>query len=55
MSDYILGSEVERDLDIIWEYIANHSVDAADRWIAKLFFEDHSTLADFPLPIKVDE
>jgi len=37
MSNYILGSGVERDLDIIWEYIADDNQDAADRWIAKLF------------------
>ena len=37
MSNYILGSGVERDLDIIWEYIAEDNLDAADRWIAKLF------------------
>lgn len=37
MSDYILGSGVQRDLDAIWEYIADDSLDAADRWIAKLF------------------
>lgn len=37
MSNYILGSAVERDLDIIWEYIAADNLDAADRWIAKLF------------------
>ena len=37
MSNYIFGSGVERDLDIIWEYITDDSLDAADRWIAKLF------------------
>ena len=37
MSNYIFGSGVERDLDIIWEYIADDNLDAADRWIAKLF------------------
>ena len=37
MSNYLLGSGVERDLDIIWEYIADDNLDAADRWIAKIF------------------
>ena len=37
MSVYVLSSDADRDLDDIWEYIAQDSVDAADRWIAKLF------------------
>jgi plasmid stabilization system protein ParE len=37
MSGYVLGSAAELDLDEIWEYIAHDSVDAADRWIARLF------------------
>ena len=37
MSDYILGPDADLDLDDIWEYIAADSVDAADRWIKKLF------------------
>jgi plasmid stabilization system protein ParE len=37
MSGYVLGSAVEFDLDEIWEYIATDNIDAADRWIAKLF------------------
>ncbi len=37
MSRYLLASAAESDLDSIWEYIARDSVDAADRWIAKLF------------------
>ncbi|HXK05964.1 MAG TPA: type II toxin-antitoxin system RelE/ParE family toxin [Verrucomicrobiae bacterium] len=37
MSSYVLGSDAVLDLEDIWEYIAADSVDAADRWIGKLF------------------
>ena len=37
MSAYILGPDAELDLDAIWEYIAKDNIDAADRWIARLF------------------
>ena len=37
MSRYVLGRGAEKDLDGIWDYIAADSVDAADRWIEKLF------------------
>lgn len=37
MKDYVLGAAAAADLDAIWEYIAQDDVDAADRWIAKLF------------------
>jgi plasmid stabilization system protein ParE len=37
MSGYVLSSDADADLDDIWEYIATDSVDAADRWIGKLF------------------
>ena len=37
MSGYVLGSDAELDLNAIWEYIADDNVDAADRWIGKLF------------------
>ncbi len=37
MSGYILGADTDQDLDAIWEYIAKDSIDAADRWIARLF------------------
>ncbi len=37
MSGYILGADADLDLDEIWEYIARDSIDAADRWIEKLF------------------
>jgi hypothetical protein len=34
VSRYILGTEAALDLDTIWDYIAKHNIDAADRWIA---------------------
>ncbi|MBI5281150.1 MAG: type II toxin-antitoxin system RelE/ParE family toxin [Candidatus Solibacter usitatus] len=37
MSGYVLSADADLDLDDIWEYIAADSVDAADRWISKLF------------------
>ena len=37
MSGYVLGADAARDLDDIWEYIAEDSIDAADRWIDRLF------------------
>ena len=37
MSGYVLGVDADFDLDDIWEYIAADSIDAADRWVAKLF------------------
>jgi plasmid stabilization system protein ParE len=32
-----LNEDADRDLDVIWDYIAADNVDAADRWIGKLF------------------
>jgi plasmid stabilization system protein ParE len=37
LSRYILGPDAELDLDAIWEYIAKDNIDAADRWISRLF------------------
>ncbi len=37
MNTYVLSADADIDLDDIWEYIAADSLDAADRWIAKLF------------------
>ena len=37
MSGYVLSVDADFDLDDIWEYIAADSIDAADRWIGKLF------------------
>lgn len=36
MSEFILAPAASRDLEEIWEYIAEDSIDAADRWLAKL-------------------
>jgi len=37
VSGYVLGVDADFDLDDIWEYIAADSIDAADRWIGKIF------------------
>jgi plasmid stabilization system protein ParE len=37
MNAYILSEDAGLDLDEIWEYIAQDNIDAADRWIGKLF------------------
>jgi antitoxin ParD1/3/4/toxin ParE1/3/4 len=37
MSRYHLGRLAERDLDYLWEYIAQDSVQAADRQITEIF------------------
>ena len=37
MRDYVLSTGAELDLGEIWEYIAQDNIDAADRWIGKLF------------------
>lgn len=37
MKECVLSIGAELDLDEIWEYIAQDNIDAADRWIAKLF------------------
>lgn len=34
---FVLSDDADRDLDDIWEYIAEDSVDAADQWIGRLF------------------
>jgi plasmid stabilization system protein ParE len=34
---YVLSVDAELDLDEIWEFIAEDKIDAADRWIQKLF------------------
>ncbi len=36
MTHYVLAPEAELDLNEIWEYIAQDSISAADRWIEKL-------------------
>jgi plasmid stabilization system protein ParE len=37
VSGHVLGVDADFDLDDIWEYIAADNIDAADRWIQKLF------------------
>jgi plasmid stabilization system protein ParE len=37
VTGYVLSVDADLDLDEIWEYIARDNIDAADRWIAKLF------------------
>jgi plasmid stabilization system protein ParE len=37
VTQYILSEDAALDLDGIWEFIAEDSIDAADRWIGKLF------------------
>jgi plasmid stabilization system protein ParE len=37
LTGYILSVDADFDLDAIWEYIAADQIDAADRWIGKLF------------------
>jgi plasmid stabilization system protein ParE len=44
---YILGVDADRDLNEIWEYIAADDLDAADRWIGKLF-DAFDALANTP-------
>jgi plasmid stabilization system protein ParE len=37
MTEYVLSTGAEFDLDEIWEYIALDNIRSADRWIGKLF------------------
>jgi plasmid stabilization system protein ParE len=37
VTQYILSDDADRDLDGIWDYIAEDNIDAADEWIARLF------------------
>ncbi|MGA7078538.1 MAG: type II toxin-antitoxin system RelE/ParE family toxin [Terriglobales bacterium] len=37
MTQCVLSEDAERDLDNIWDYIAEDNIDAADQWIDKLF------------------
>jgi plasmid stabilization system protein ParE len=37
VSRFILSAGAEADLNQIWEFIAQDSLEAADRWIEKLF------------------
>jgi plasmid stabilization system protein ParE len=47
VSGYVLSADAELDLDEIWEYIAADNLDAADRWIGKLF-DAFETLGKMP-------
>jgi toxin ParE1/3/4 len=47
VSSYVLSKDADLDLDEIWKYIGQDSVDAADRWIGKLF-DAFETLAANP-------
>ena len=37
MSGYILGGDAVLDIESIWDYIAKDNVDAADRWVDRLY------------------
>ncbi len=37
MSSYVLSTQAEQDLAILWEYIAEDSIEAADRLVDRLF------------------
>ena len=47
MSGYVLSRDAELDLQELWEHIAEDSVEAADRLVAKLF-DAFETLAHNP-------
>jgi plasmid stabilization system protein ParE len=37
VSGYVLSVDADFDLDDIWEHIASDDIDAADRWVERLF------------------
>jgi plasmid stabilization system protein ParE len=37
VTQYILSDDADRDLNAIWDYIAEDNIDAADHWIGRLF------------------
>ena len=47
MNGFVLSVDAESDLDEVWEYIAADNIDAADRWIGKLF-DAFETLGQTP-------
>jgi len=47
MTRYVLSDAAASDLDGIWDYIAADNVDAADRWIGRLF-DAFDNIADTP-------
>jgi plasmid stabilization system protein ParE len=44
---YVLSVDADRDLDGIWDYIAEDNIDAADQWITRLF-EAFEAIGDSP-------
>lgn len=44
---YILSEDAGLDLDGIWDYVAEDDIDAADRFIGKLF-DSFETICDNP-------
>jgi len=47
VTQYVLSVDADRDLNGIWDYIAEDNIDAADQWIARLF-EAFEAIADSP-------
>jgi plasmid stabilization system protein ParE len=37
MTRYILSDDADRDLESVWDYIAEDNLAAADQWLATLF------------------
>jgi plasmid stabilization system protein ParE len=44
---YVLSEDADRDLECIWDYIAEDSIDAADQWVARLYAA-FAVIADNP-------
>jgi plasmid stabilization system protein ParE len=47
VTPYILSEGADRDLDRIWDYIAENSVASADEWIGRLF-DAFDTISNTP-------
>jgi plasmid stabilization system protein ParE len=47
VNKYVLNVDAEQDLNEIWDYIGEDSIEAADRWIDKLF-DAFGSLAQSP-------
>jgi len=37
MNEYVLGRAAERDIEELWDYIADESIEAADRLLGQIF------------------
>jgi plasmid stabilization system protein ParE len=48
VSGYVLSPDADLDLEGIWDYIAADNIEAADRWIEKLF-DAFEALAQNPM------